>query len=127
MWPFPFVLVPLALPFPGTVVLAAGDTTLNVLWGPALAAVVGFPAVWLTYRQATNARKSAEQIDSRKVDAEAYERAQHLMEAGISQLQSQLSRVQAELLERDAEVSQLRTRVRELEDLVYSLRRAASE
>lgn len=127
MWSFLIALPMLGYPFPEVGSIAASDATLNVLWGPALAAVVGFPAVWLTYRQATNARKSAAQIESRKVDAEAYERAQQLMESGIAQLQSQLTRVQAELLERDAEVHLLRTRVRELEDLVYSLRRQVSE
>jgi hypothetical protein len=136
------VLAYLLPPFPP---LALGDSALASLWGPVIATVVGLPAVVLAYRQATNARKSAEQIEAKRVDAEAYERAQRLMEKGIQQLEdqvtrlkaeqverdqqfdAQVSRLKSELLERDHEVMALRTRVRELEDQVVMLRRTAAE
>lgn len=97
------------------------------LLGPVLVALVAGPTGWFTFRQAARARKSADQVEARRVDAEAYERAQEFTEYGIARLKEQLSTLKSDLAERDQEVRSLRHRVRELEDQVYTLQRQQRE
>lgn len=112
------------LHLPSPAVLASSETV-NTLLGPFLSGLVGLAGLWFTTRQARRASKTADQIEARRVDAEAYERAQEFTEFGIEQLRSQLVAMKQDLQEKDTEVRALRVRVRELEDEVAELRRTA--
>jgi TolA-binding protein len=67
-------------------------------WLPSLVtALLAFAASYLGYRQATRAARTNAKIEAERVDAAAYERAKGLYEAGIEQLEEQLSRLREEI------------------------------
>lgn len=77
----------------------------------------GFLAIWQTARQ----RKAVENVGAKKIDAEAYGRAQIVYETSLKYLQGQLERLQRELerqqvrnAELEGQVSDLRAYVKDL-------------
>lgn len=93
-------------------------------WLPAvIASLLGFGAAFLAYRQSSRADNAATRVENLRVDAEAYQRAKTLYEAGIRQLEDQLARLQTQLNQERDLSNALRVQINALEDTVAKLRR----
>lgn len=87
-----------------------------------IAATPGLGAAWLAYRQAVKSAKITTANDTLRIEAEAYERARRIYEAGIAQLESQVKALKAQISEEQDISGKLRLRVSELEETVAQLR-----
>lgn len=86
---------------------------------PALGAVA---AAWFAYRQSVKVARISHDVDLRKVEAEAYERAKALYESGITQMEEQLARMREQLKEEQGISAALRKQINELESTVSRMR-----
>lgn len=78
----------------------------------------GFAAIW----QQRSARHTMQGLRERKVDAEAYTRAQTIMDAGMKELERRLERLQTALENAERRNELLEREVTDMREYIVSLR-----
>lgn len=95
----------------------------------ALAGVPALAAAWYTYRASTRAAtaqaeaaRMATNLESRKVDQEAYDRAQAIYEKALAEAEKQAERMQKQVDQMRGQVDRLNEQLAKEQDVSNSLR-----
>src|SRR5882757_2622435 len=87
-----------------------------------IVALIGVSAGFVAILQQSGARKARDHMRERKVDAEAYTRAQGIMSAGMAELERRLERLQRALENSERRNETLEREVTDMREYVSSLR-----
>jgi TolA-binding protein len=90
------------------------------VWITLLATLIPLAGAYLAYRQATKAAKATREVESKKVDAEAYLVAKGFYEDMLSQRKSEATAQQAQILQLNDQVIELQKSINEMQHLLNS-------
>jgi hypothetical protein len=79
-----------------------------------IAAIPGSTGAWFAYRAATSQRRREVKLETRKVDSEAFDRAQQIYQQAIDQLQEQVKDLQRSDTAKGRRIAQLEGAIRDL-------------